>query len=180
MDDPSNDQPIQSKQDLSRTYRTEPRKHYFHFATNYSKTLNATLVISGKALDVTIPEQTQFGFTALGSVKVAEALRLGVRWVLKVEGKRFEVYPQWIHCAADGRVQMGLRRMHQLASDEEPNFVQRFRSRFKPDGQWALVMAVIVMVMSSAWLMRKIYQPPEMHTRGQTVRLDSRPTLNHE
>lgn len=105
-------------------------------------------MIAGNSLDVTIPEQTHCGFTVIGSAKVAESLRLGVRWVLKLEGKRFEVFPQWIHCAADGRVQIGSRRMRQLAPD--------------------------VVILSSAWLMRQLYHPPEMNTRGQAVRRDYR------
>lgn len=180
MHDPSDSRRIELSPDSCRTHRAEPRKHYFHFTTTYSNAVEATLVIAGNSLDVAVPEQTQYGFTAIGSAKVAESLRLGARWVLKLEGKRFEVFPQWIHCAADGRVQLGLRRMQQLPSDADRGFVQRFRDRFRPDGQWALVMAVIVMIMSSAWLMRQLYQPPEMNTRGQTTRFDNRPTANHE
>jgi len=163
MDDPS-----------SRKHRIGLRKHYFHFTTDGPDAIAATLVIVGNTLEVTVPEQTHCGFTAIGSAKVAESLRLGVRWVLKLEGKRFEVFPQWIHCAADGRVQMGLRRMHQLAPESEIGFVRRFRDRNRPDGYWALVLAVVVMILSSAWLMRQLYQPPEMNRRGQADRLDYR------
>jgi len=145
MDDPS-----------SRTHRTDPRKHYFHFTTDCPHAIESTLEIAGNSLDVTVPEQTHCGFTAVGSAKVAESLRLGVRWVLKLEGKRFEVFPQWIHCAADGRVQIGLRRMRQLAPDTDSGFVQRSRDHFRLEGHWALAIAVIVMILSAACLMRQL------------------------
>lgn len=173
MHDPSENPRTTSEPDSERSHRTDLRKHYFHFATGFRKLTPATLAIEGKTFDVTVPEQTQYGFTAIGSAKVAEGLRLGARWVLKFEGKRFEVYPQWIHCAADGRVQIGLRRMQELMSDSDVGLIQRLRSHFKPDGQWALVMAIIVMVLSSAWMMRQIYQSPDLNMRGQAVRLDN-------
>lgn len=170
MHDPS-DNP--SRSSSSDAPRNELRKHYFHFSAGYANSVYATLVIAGNELPVLIPEQTQCGFTAIGTVKVAEGLRLGAGWVLKLEGKRFEVFPQWIHCAADGRVQIGLRRMHELTPETEFGFIQRLRSRFKPDGQWALVMAIVVMVLSSAWMMRQIYQAPDTNMRGQVVRQDN-------
>ncbi|HBJ33361.1 MAG TPA: hypothetical protein DDZ51_01090 [Planctomycetaceae bacterium] len=173
MHDPSDNPDAPSKSGPQRLPRTESRRHYFHFATGYVKSAHATLVIAGKPLEVIIPEQTQYGFTAIGTGKVAEGLRLGARWVLVLDGNRFEVFPQWIHCAADGRVQIGLRRMQQLSSVLETGIIHRLRSHFKPDGQWAIVMAILVLVLSSAWLMRQIYQPPEVHARGQAVRLDS-------
>lgn len=173
MHDPSDNPSRSSSSDAPRSPRTEPRKHYFHFATGYVNSVHATLVIAGNELAVVVPEQTQYGFTAIGTAKVAEGLRLGAVWVLKLEGKRFEVFPQWIHCAADGRVQIGLRRMLELTPESEFGFIQRLRSRFKPDGQWALVMAIVVMVLSSAWMMRKIYQAPDMSMRGQVVRQDN-------
>jgi hypothetical protein len=172
MHDPSDNHRTKSNSDSKRSPRSELRRHYFHFATAYVNAVHATLVIAGKELDVVIPEQTQYGFTAIGTVKVAEGLRLGAMWVLVFEGNRFEVFPQWIHCAADGRVQIGLRRMQQLSSTSETGIIHRLRTHFKPDGQWAIVMAILVMVLSSAWLMRQIYQPPEMHGRGHAVRLD--------
>ncbi len=157
----------------SRSQRTELRKHYFHFSSGEIKPPQAILVIAGKTLEVAVPEQTQYGFTAIGNVKVAEGLRLGARWVLKYEGKRFEVYPQWIHCAADGRVQIGLRRMQELSPESEIGLIQRIKNQFKPDGQWALVMAIVVMVLSAAWMMRQMCQPPDLSLRGQVVRQDN-------
>lgn len=173
MHDPSDNPRPRSNPDPPQSLRTELRRHYFHFATGHNESVPAILLIADQALDVTIPEQTQYGFTAIGTARVADGLRLGVPWVLAIEEKRFEVFPQWIHCAADGRVQIGLRRMQQLSSAGETGLIQRFRSHFKAGGQWALVLAIVVMVLSATWLMRHIYYPTDSNTRGQAVRWDN-------
>jgi hypothetical protein len=172
MHEPTDNFRAKSESVPPKSQRTDLRKHYFHFSKGYIEAAQATLVIAGKTLPVTVPEQTQYGFTAIGTAQAAAGLRLGARWVLKHEGKRFEVYPQWIHCAADGRVQIGLRRMQELSPESEIGFIQRIKGQFKPDGQWALVMAVVVMILSAAWMMRQISQPPDLNMRGQIVRQD--------
>jgi len=91
----------------------EPKKHYFHYAAAIDST-PGLLRLCGKDLPIALQEASASGFSITVKPLEAGKLRLGPRWVLQTDDARYEVYPQWLHCAADGSVQVGLRRMQSL------------------------------------------------------------------
>lgn len=157
MQDPAKYDPETRNDIASQQSRAELREHYFHFGDCYGKQSTASLVVAGSRLDVVVPDQTQYGFTVIGSAKTAEGLRLGTRWVLTISEKRYEVFPQWIHCAADGRVQIGLRSMRQLPTEPKPIACSRFRRFLRPfayrGGQALLALTVL---LSALWVKKMI------------------------
>jgi hypothetical protein len=91
----------------------ERKKHYFHYAAAIDPT-PGLLRLCGKDLSVAVHESSPSGFSIQLKPLEAGKLRLGPRWVLQTDGSRYEVYPQWLHCGADGSVQVGLRLMQSL------------------------------------------------------------------
>ena len=131
----------------------EPKKHYFHYAAAIDPT-PGTLRLCGKDLPVALQEASASGFSITVKPLEAGKLRLGPRWVLQTDGYRYEVYPQWLHCAADGSVQVGLRRMQSLPPLPENGghqWVRRLAARVRK-GNAAIFAITMTLAGTLAWV----------------------------
>jgi hypothetical protein len=70
---------------------------------------------SGRRLfRVTVQETSIDGYTVLVGPKESQKLKVGKPWVLEFQDSFTEVHPQWFFNAADGNIQIGLRRMRDV------------------------------------------------------------------
>lgn len=74
----------------------------------------AVIRIRRRRLSVQLQEASIDGFTVLVQPADARRLQLGAPWLLLHDGSTLEVQAQWFFQAADGQVQIGLRRLRDL------------------------------------------------------------------
>jgi hypothetical protein len=65
-------------------------------------------------INVKLQEASIDGFTVLVRSVDAAKLQIGKPWILLHDGATLEVHAQWFFQAADGQVQVGLRRLRDL------------------------------------------------------------------
>lgn len=106
----------------------------------------ATLRFAKTRIEVELYEAAVDGFSVVISAKFASSLRLGPRWILENAVERSEVLPQWIYCAPDGRLQIGLRRLRDLTREPKPSLLPRIGGR-KREIDYSLVFAALVIVI---------------------------------
>jgi hypothetical protein len=127
----------------------EPERHFFRCPVPRERA-EATLRISALKIPVELQESSIDGFAVLVQQKYASKLRLGPRWILQSTCDRTEVNPQWIYCAPDGRVQIGLRRLRDLTDLPKPRWFPRFSLARPRDFDHSLVFAAIVLLSGLA------------------------------
>ncbi len=110
----------------------------------------ATLRFSGTKLTVELQESSIDGFAVLVQQNQVSKLRLGPRWVLQSASERCEVWPQWLYCASDGRVQIGLRRLQDLTSAPRPRWFPRLGRARPREIDHTLVFASLVLLVALA------------------------------
>lgn len=127
----------------------EPERQFFRcpVPTEHSA---ATLRVSGVKIPVELHESSIDGFAVLVQQKYTGRLRLGPRWVLQSASERSEVCPQWLYCAPDGRVQVGLRRLQDLTPAPKPRWLPRLGRSRPRDTDYTLVFAALVLIIGLA------------------------------
>ncbi|MEM9364487.1 MAG: hypothetical protein AAGD07_00720 [Planctomycetota bacterium] len=72
------------------------------------------LVIGRSRFTIEVAEASIDGFTVIIPACSAHRVRLGQPWVLRHDGAKLEVHPQWFFNDPEGHVQVGLRRLRDL------------------------------------------------------------------
>jgi hypothetical protein len=123
----------------------EPERQFFRCAVA-SENSAATLRFSRTNVPVELHESSIDGFAVLVQQKYIKKIRLGPRWVLQTVHERTEVWPQWVYCAPDGRVQIGLRRLQDLTPAPKPKWWPRLRSR-RGELDHTLFLATLILLL---------------------------------
>lgn len=110
----------------------------------------ATLRFSGTAVPVEVHESSIDGFSVSVKPQHMSKLRLGPRWVLQSATERSEVWPQWLYCAPDGHVQVGLRRLQDLAPPRKSRWRPRWRNRGRRATDRGLLYSVLILLAALA------------------------------
>jgi hypothetical protein len=106
----------------------------------------AVLCFSRMKIPAELQESSIDGFSVLVQQQHAGQLRLGPRWVLQSVNERSEVYPQWLYCAPDGRVQIGLRRLQDL-TPKARWFPRLGRSRPREIDHSLLFVSLVLLIL---------------------------------
>ncbi len=107
----------------------------------------ATLHFSGTKVPVELHEASIDGFAVLVQPQHIAKLRLGPRWVLQSADERSEVWPQWLYCAPDGHVQVGLRRLQDLTPPPKMSWFPTWRRARCRESDPTLLLVVILLLI---------------------------------
>lgn len=116
---------------------------------------SAWLRIRRRRVNVQLQEASIDGFTILVCAVDATRLRIGEPWMLMHDGATLEVQAQWFFQAADGRVQIGLRRLRDLTPPPViggwmPRVFSRPQTPDYSSSSLVLTCGVLAMVLSLA------------------------------
>lgn len=123
-----------------------PEQRFFRCPVPIEKSA-ATLRFSGTKIPVELHEASIDGFAVLVRPQHVSKLRLGPRWVLQSASERSEVWPQWLYCAPDGHVQVGLRRLQDLTPPPKISWRPTWRRLRHRDSDPTLLFAAIILVI---------------------------------
>lgn len=129
--------------------RHRPEQRFFRCPVPIENSA-ATLHFSGTAVPVEVNESSIDGFSVSVKPQHMSKLRLGPRWVLQSATQRSEVWPQWLYCAPDGHVQVGLRRLQDLAPPQKPGWRPRWRNRGRRASDRGLLYSVLILLAALA------------------------------
>lgn len=136
---------INSERDWEDKHRPEQR--FFRCPVPIEKSA-ATLRFCGTKVPVELHEASLDGFAVLVQQQHVGKLRLGPRWVLQSADERSEVWPQWLYCAPDGHVQVGLRRLQDLTPPPKMAWRPTLRrSRHRASDPTLLLAAIVLLIV---------------------------------
>ncbi|MBB3208225.1 hypothetical protein FHS27_004052 [Rhodopirellula rubra] len=116
---------------------------------------SAWLRIRRRRVNVQLQEASIDGFTILVRALDSTQLRIGEPWLLLHDGATLEVQAQWFFQAADGRVQIGLRRLRDLTPPPViggwlPNIFARPKMPDYSSSSLVLTCGILLMLLSLA------------------------------
>jgi hypothetical protein len=123
-----------------------PEQRFFRCPVPIEKSA-ATLRFSGTKVPVELHEASIDGFAVLVQQKHVSKLRLGPRWVLQSTNERSEVWPQWLYCAPDGHVQVGLRRLQDLTPPPKLSWRPTLGRSRQREGDPTLLFAAFILLI---------------------------------
>lgn len=121
-------------------------RRFFRFRVPPSQS-NAVVRVGGFKIPVELQESSIDGFAVLVEKNHAAKIRLGQRWILNCKNERTEVFPQWIYCAIDGRLQVGMRRLEDLTPIPKSRFWPRIGRPGYREFDHTLVFAAMTILL---------------------------------